>query len=78
MALSLKDVIFTNMSLRDISMKVLDILLSSHIAVLMQVWLDRSLVGHIRGALAGLGHVVAFCWVSPGFSSLRQKRTSLS
>ena len=43
-----------------------------------QVWLNRSLVGHVPGCLAGLGQVVAFCWVSPGFSSLPQNRTVLS
>ena len=42
-----------------------------------QVWLDRSLVGHIPGCFAGLWHLVAFGWAFPGFSSPRQKKDTL-
>ena len=44
---------------------------------IMQIRLDMSMVGHVPGCLAGLWHVVALCLVSPGFSSLHQKRTTL-
>ena len=43
-------------------------------ATMTQVWLDRSLVGHVPGCLAGLRRVATLSWVSVGFSSLLQKR----
>ena len=47
-------------------------------SLVTQVWLNRSVVGHIPGCLAELWHAVTFCWGSPGIFPLRQKGKTLS